>query len=171
MDISELLNDGSDQRAASSNLLVDFVNSLDSTTRATSKQQQQQRKRKQAEPDEERESALLTTSGSVSLSMLAGLAGATEGGDLPGGHLGKRIKQIYRGEGKSEAVSAPLAPALQQRIERETAYDASAREVSKWMPIVAKNRQAEHLEFPLNVTSKQTLSSASLASTFKVGRG
>ena len=43
------------------------------------------------------------------------------------------------------ALQAPLPKADLQRVERKVAYEQSKKEVSKWEPIVKKNREAPTL--------------------------
>ncbi|KAG0362488.1 hypothetical protein BGX24_005107, partial [Mortierella sp. AD032] len=67
-----------------------------------------------------------------------------------------------------ETLTAPLPKIVQDRLNRQAAYDESKKEVSKWLPIVQQNRQAEHLAFPMNAPAIHNASSASLASSFGV---
>jgi U3 small nucleolar RNA-associated protein 14 len=167
VDISELLNDHQDtNRSAQDNQLLEFVSSLDQQAPGAPSGKRKRVHRQQAEPQDEQEGQRLGESGRsgvVSLDMLLGQ-------DAAASQLGKRLKKL-QGDAQAvaeKALAAPLPPVLQKKVERETAYDASAREISKWMPIVTKNRQAEHLSFPLHAPGQQHLSSAALASNMKV---
>ncbi|KAH7049810.1 small-subunit processome [Linnemannia elongata] len=85
--------------------------------------------------------------------------------------LKKNVQALESGpkSGKSvETLAAPLPKIVQDRLNRQAAYDESKKEVSKWLPIVQQNRQAEHLAFPMNAPGIHTPSSASLASSFDV---
>jgi U3 small nucleolar RNA-associated protein 14 len=82
-------------------------------------------------------------------------------------HIKKQLK-VVESDRKAPQVAAPLATRLQDKVNRQAAYEASSKEVSKWLPMIQKNRQAEHLSFPMNETPAQTLTSASLSSKFKV---
>ncbi|KAI9323566.1 small-subunit processome [Dichotomocladium elegans] len=56
------------------------------------------------------------------------------------------------GKGKNVtkvALSAPVAKRIQDRADRQMAYKEAKKEITKWEPTVTKNRQAEHLSFPL----------------------
>ncbi|KAG0239310.1 hypothetical protein BGW41_007795 [Actinomortierella wolfii] len=83
--------------------------------------------------------------------------------------LKKNIQALESGNKKGKAVetlAAPLPKIVQDRLNREAAYTEASKEVSKWLPIVQKNRQADHLAFPLNAPGPESQSSASLASDF-----
>ncbi|KAF9355937.1 hypothetical protein BGX34_010178 [Mortierella sp. NVP85] len=83
--------------------------------------------------------------------------------------LKKNIQALENGSKKSKAVdtlAAPLPKIVQDRVNRQAAYEESKKEVSKWLPIVQKNRQAEHLAFPMNAPPVDVPSSATLASKF-----
>ncbi|KAG6593204.1 hypothetical protein SDJN03_12680, partial [Cucurbita argyrosperma subsp. sororia] len=54
-------------------------------------------------------------------------------------------KRTHQTEKKSMALQAPLPKADLQRVERKVAYEQSKKEVSKWEPIVKKNREAPTL--------------------------
>lgn len=54
---------------------------------------------------------------------------------------------------KAKLIETPLAKVHQDRIERKVAYSQTAKEISKWQPIVQHNRQADTLSFPLNAPS------------------
>lgn len=54
-------------------------------------------------------------------------------------------KRIHQTEKKSMALQAPLPKADQEKVERKVAYEQSKKEVSKWEPIVKKNREASTL--------------------------
>jgi U3 small nucleolar RNA-associated protein 14 len=78
--------------------------------------------------------------------------------------IGKLVQDPSKKHG---IVSAPLAKRLQDKVDREVAYQDTVKEVSKWTPLIKHNRQAEHLKFPMNAAPKQNLSSAALAGKFK----
>lgn len=54
---------------------------------------------------------------------------------------------------KSKTLPTPLPKRIQQRHDREVAYEITKEEVSKWEDTVQKNRQAEVLKFPMNPTN------------------
>ena len=53
-------------------------------------------------------------------------------------------------KGDTNATAIPLPQRIQQRNERQAAYEISKDEVNKWSDVVKQNRRAEHLSFPLN---------------------
>ncbi|XP_023574651.1 U3 small nucleolar RNA-associated protein 14 homolog A isoform X2 [Octodon degus] len=57
-------------------------------------------------------------------------------------------KQLSRVKSK-KAVELPLNKEEVERIHREVAFNKTSQTLSKWDPIVVKNRQAEQLVFPL----------------------
>ncbi|KAF9121882.1 hypothetical protein BGW39_010190 [Mortierella sp. 14UC] len=87
--------------------------------------------------------------------------------------LKKNVQALESGAGAKkgqpvETLAAPLPKIVQDRLNRQAAYDESKKEVSKWLPLVQQNRQAEHLAFPMNAPAMHAPSSASLASSFDV---
>ncbi|KAK9349736.1 small-subunit processome [Lipomyces doorenjongii] len=54
-----------------------------------------------------------------------------------------------RSKGKSEVVKSRLGRRLEVRVDRAAAYEIAKEEVGKWEDTVKRNREAEHLEFPL----------------------
>ncbi|XP_037367859.1 U3 small nucleolar RNA-associated protein 14 homolog A isoform X1 [Talpa occidentalis] len=58
-------------------------------------------------------------------------------------------KQLNRVKSK-KTVELPLNKEEVERIHREVAFNKTSQALSKWDPIVQKNRQAEQLVFPLN---------------------
>lgn len=64
--------------------------------------------------------------------------------DKPGfGKLRKRMDQLK----KSEVIEAPLPQAVREKVERGTAYKISQKEITKWEPIVKRNREAPTIYF------------------------
>ncbi|ANB10978.1 Utp14p [Sugiyamaella lignohabitans] len=49
-----------------------------------------------------------------------------------------------------QTLAVPLAKRIQQKNDRKAAYELTKEEVSKWEETVKKNREAEHLQFPIN---------------------
>ncbi|KAG0240366.1 Utp14 protein-domain-containing protein [Mortierella sp. GBAus27b] len=83
--------------------------------------------------------------------------------------LKKNVQALENGSKKAmpiDTLSAPLPKIAQDRLNREAAYTESKKEVSKWLPVVQKNRQAEHLAFPMNAPPVDAPSSSSFASKF-----
>ncbi|KAK6171222.1 hypothetical protein SNE40_019457 [Patella caerulea] len=61
------------------------------------------------------------------------------------GKLKKNIKTIEQ----EKVADVPLVKPQQERLTRSIAYQAKTEEISKWQPLVRKNRKAEQLTFPL----------------------
>ncbi|CUM57672.1 unnamed protein product [Debaryomyces tyrocola] len=51
---------------------------------------------------------------------------------------------------KQKALATPLPKRIQERNERQIAYEITNEDISKWEDTVQQNRQAEVLNFPLN---------------------
>ncbi|XP_062604678.1 uncharacterized protein LOC134266461 [Saccostrea cucullata] len=51
-----------------------------------------------------------------------------------------------------KVVPVPLPKHQKEKIERGVAYSKTAKEISKWDPVVRSNREAEQLQFPLQKT-------------------
>lgn len=65
-------------------------------------------------------------------------------------------------------VEAPLPTVQQKQIDRSVSYEKTVRDVSKWTGIIQKNRDAEHLKFPLiNQQASTNVSSHTMISTFQ----
>lgn len=85
--------------------------------------------------------------------------------------LKKQVNQIDKlskdPEGsKKGTLDAPLARNIQDRVEREVAYGETVKDINKWMPLVQKNRKADHLNFPLNQAPEPKVSNASLVDNY-----
>lgn len=80
------------------------------------------------------------------------------------GELKRQLKSLE----KNTAVTAPLAPRIQDRLERKAAKAETETSVSKWVPIVKKNREADTLIFPMNEPLVENLSSGALVGKFEV---
>ncbi|CAJ1877442.1 unnamed protein product [Sphenostylis stenocarpa] len=64
------------------------------------------------------------------------------------GKLRKRELQIKK---NTRTVHAPLSKAVQSKVERTTAYERSKKDVTKWQPIIQRNREAPTIFFDENV--------------------
>lgn len=87
--------------------------------------------------------------------------------------LKKKMSVIQgREDGQSKRSSvkvleAPLPTFQQSQIDRSVAYDKIVKDVSKWAPVIQKNREAESIVFPLQAQEpSHNVSSHSLVSTF-----
>lgn len=61
--------------------------------------------------------------------------------------IGKRLKKLS----KKKAVAAPIDEHKLAQLERKEAYEVVSKEISKWDPIVERNRHAKQLSFPLDL--------------------
>lgn len=66
------------------------------------------------------------------------------------------LSLLQDGTDKAAPLSVPLPKRLQERLDRGAAYDISKKEVGKWRDTVNANRNAEHLQFPINPTPEFT---------------
>ncbi|CCG83469.1 U3 small nucleolar RNA-associated protein [Taphrina deformans PYCC 5710] len=80
------------------------------------------------------------------------------------GSLGGQRGKILN---KTQALQAPLAKPIQDRIDRAAAYDTVKEQITKWQPAVRQLREAAVLKFPLVEQNKIQANNNSLASTFK----
>ncbi|KAI8919200.1 Utp14 protein-domain-containing protein [Powellomyces hirtus] len=83
------------------------------------------------------------------------------------GGLKKQVAALSKAKGKTDTVDAPLPKRIQDRLERQAAYEESKTEISKWQPLVKKNREAGHLKFPMNEPAAINLSSGALVGKFE----
>ncbi|KAJ3046003.1 hypothetical protein HDV00_003751 [Rhizophlyctis rosea] len=89
-------------------------------------------------------------------------------GETSFGGLKKQLEGLEKAQkGKFATAQAPLPKRVQDRHEREAAYQQTKKEVSKWEPIVKKNREADHLNFAANEPQVPAISSGGLVSQFK----
>jgi U3 small nucleolar RNA-associated protein 14 len=87
-------------------------------------------------------------------------------------NLKKRIGDIVSTESgakgkKVEIVAAPLMSHEQAKLERRAAYDLSAKEVNKWVPVIRANRNAKTLSFPVREPRSIPTASESLVADFQ----
>ncbi|XP_044538660.1 U3 small nucleolar RNA-associated protein 14 homolog A [Gracilinanus agilis] len=66
----------------------------------------------------------------------------------PSSSLGTVKKQLKKVK-KKKTVDLPLSKEERERIHREAAYNKISQDMTKWDPVVLKNRRAEQLVFPL----------------------
>lgn len=67
----------------------------------------------------------------------------------------------------SDTLDIPLPKPEVQKIQRTIAYEETKKDIEKWAPTVKKNREAEHLSFPLKPYTPPTPSLRGLAAKFK----
>jgi U3 small nucleolar RNA-associated protein 14 len=61
-----------------------------------------------------------------------------------------------------------MAKPAKERINRSAAFEEAKDDISKWTGVVKRNREAEHLSFPMNAPQAPAHSNASLTVKFKV---
>ncbi|KAJ3088093.1 hypothetical protein HK102_009599 [Quaeritorhiza haematococci] len=72
------------------------------------------------------------------------------------------------GSGKSDdVVNVPLPKRMQDRLNRSAAFDEAKKEVSKWVPLVKKNREADHLVFTGSDAPANNISNGALVGKFE----
>lgn len=82
----------------------------------------------------------------------AKLAEATEENPfaLPSQDAGLSVEEIIPDVQSGKTLAVPAPKRIQERAERGAAYKLAKDEVNKWTDTVQANRQAEHLQFPIN---------------------
>jgi U3 small nucleolar RNA-associated protein 14 len=99
---------------------------------------------------------------------LALMVGALDGKRSEMGELKRKLGRLVGGDAATGPLDAPLPTAVSARIQRAAAYEKTTEEVSKWTPVVKKNRVAEQLVFPLDKPGGQTsLTSRDAGSSFR----
>lgn len=81
------------------------------------------------------------------------------------GNLKKQLSKLNSNE-STATIGAPLPIRSQERISRTVAYEESKKSIAKWIPLVKKNREADHLQFPMDEPAPQNLTSGSLVQKF-----
>ncbi|KAI8806247.1 Utp14 protein-domain-containing protein [Cladochytrium replicatum] len=67
----------------------------------------------------------------------------------------------------AQKVSAPLPTMLQRKMDRKAAFEIAKKEVTKWQPIVKKNREADVLEFQEMAQHQPVTMPSNLVQSFK----
>jgi U3 small nucleolar RNA-associated protein 14 len=71
---------------------------------------------------------------------------------------------------KGGVLAAPLPTVVQERLDREAAYEKTKDEGQKWSGAMKRIKEAEHLNFPLQASARGGVKSAGeLVATFKAG--
>ncbi|CAG8523271.1 11690_t:CDS:2 [Funneliformis mosseae] len=66
-----------------------------------------------------------------------------------------------------EPLPAPLPTRIQDKLNRQAAYEETKKDITKWEPIVKQNREADHLKFPMNDQPSHNPTNNVLAATFQ----
>ncbi|KAJ1558477.1 hypothetical protein HK096_000098, partial [Nowakowskiella sp. JEL0078] len=75
-------------------------------------------------------------------------------------------KMDEKGGKNSGPLPAPLPSRLQDKVERKAAFDQTKKELNKWVPLVKKNREADHISFTESDQHSSIPSSGVLVSKF-----
>jgi U3 small nucleolar RNA-associated protein 14 len=67
----------------------------------------------------------------------------------------------------SKPLDVPLAPRMQDRINRQAAKEETNKSVAKWIPLVKANREADVLQLPVAESNPHTVTSKAIAATFQ----
>lgn len=78
---------------------------------------------------------------------------------LPGQDAGLSVEDIIPDVQSGKTLAVPAPKRIQERAERGAAYKLAKDEVNKWTDTVQANRQAEHLQFPINAPPKMEAAS------------
>lgn len=71
---------------------------------------------------------------------------------------------------KGGVLAAPLPTVVQERLEREAAYEKTKEEGQKWSGVMKRVKEAEHLSFPLQASERGGVKGAGeVLATFKPG--
>ncbi|KAK1316198.1 hypothetical protein QJS10_CPA05g00380 [Acorus calamus] len=79
--------------------------------------------------------------------------------------LRKRFEQLE--QKKSLAVSVPLPRVERERLERKAAYEQARKDVTKWEPLVKRNREAPTLFFDGDTEERGTSTVGAIAADFE----
>jgi U3 small nucleolar RNA-associated protein 14 len=170
-DASESDDDNDDEK------MVDLINNLDTKKRrradeeTTTNKKRQLKERSEAYKESEFNLSTRDEDDTSKKLSLADLMDTVED-EATFGSLKSGLESLA-GKGKNlsrRALDAPLPKRVQDRMERQAALATATEEISKWQPTVKMNREAEHLQFPMQdatVTPKESRTSAAMASKFK----
>lgn len=76
-------------------------------------------------------------------------------------------KKLKKMQNKTEALDKPLEKVHRERVERSVAYEETTKDISKWNQTIQKNREAEHLVFPLGSYKPPPVSTKNMVIEFK----
>lgn len=120
---------------------VDLANTV-SKLQSQLKKPAKERKRLITETTDENEFSLPTKGASLSLQDMISAVDPSVSKDA--------ILIDGENDSKQKALATPLPKRIQERNERQIAYEITNEDISKWDDTVQQNRQAEVLKFPLN---------------------
>lgn len=143
---------------------IDLTSIIDSLQQQQSKAKKRKRLEERTESFRESEFMPASSSGlSRKKVVLDDLVGAIDQENTFG-----ELKRQLGTLDKVQTVSVPLAPRIQEKLDRAAAKEETDKSVSKWIPIVKKNREAETLSFPMNQPPVVNLTSGALVGKFEV---
>ena len=159
--LSDEESDDDDEKDTSN---IDLTSIIDSLQQQQSKAKKRKRLEERTESFRESEFMPASSSGlSRKKVILDDLVGAIDQENTFG-----ELKRQLGTLDKVQTVSVPLAPRIQEKLDRAAAKEETDKSVSKWIPIVKKNREAETLSFPMNQPPVVNLSSGALVGKFEV---
>ncbi|XP_045197137.2 uncharacterized protein LOC123551914 [Mercenaria mercenaria] len=80
------------------------------------------------------------------------------------GELKNQLRNINRNK---KTVSTPLPRHEKEKIDRATAYETTTADISKWDPIIKRNRKADQIEFPLEKPDFKIVTTDQLVKRFQ----
>ena len=144
-ELQDLIDNESESETEGDNLdkLTEFVNRLSSTSK------KRKRLSESTEAFEESEYGVAVRDDVASQARRKiGLNDLVDsiGEDVGFADLKKQIETLDR-SGESQKVAAPLPMRIQDRFNRQAAYEEAKAEVSKWTGMVKQMRESEHIKF------------------------
>lgn len=107
--------------------------------------EQVRRRKIRSEPRDQGEFNLLQSNATkVNLSQLTQAIKGAGTNDSVG-----KIKKVAKKLTTKKVLNKPLEKVHKDRIERSVHYEGTAKEVTRWEPVVLQNRVADELHFPL----------------------
>eukprot|EP00124_Ichthyophonus_hoferi_P002437 Ihof_evm5s166 gene=Ihof_evmTU5s166 len=79
------------------------------------------------------------------------------------GNLKKQLEVLQKGQ----SMPLPMSKPARERLDRSVAYEETKEDITKWLPFVKRNREAEHISFPLNESKPSVETNSSLTDKFK----
>lgn len=165
--MSGVQDDAQELEVDQSENLVTFIQSLDKKTK------KRKHREEVTEAFEESEfalpSRLVHKKASNKLELQDMLNPVTESTSF--GTLKKQMRDLEHSKDSlkaEESLAAPLPKRIQDRIHRQAAYEETSKDVSKWTPMIKKNREADHLSFPLNQEPVRNMSNGAMVGQFEV---
>lgn len=104
------------------------------------------------------------SSGNQEKLQMQDLIGTLKGTSAPVAKMKKKLNKV---EKTTAVLKTPLPKPQAERIQRAVAFQGVAKRVSRWAPVVQRNRDAEVLSFPLKSYTPPVTTTTSLARSHK----